>query len=38
MHQSIKLQGRRNDLVFGTAIQLKQQCLLFSEQCTIYFE
>ena len=31
-------QGRRNDLVFGTAIQLKQWFLLFSKQYNIYFE
>ena len=29
-------QGRQNDLVFGAAIQLKQQCLLFLKQYMIY--
>ena len=31
-------QGRQNDLVFGTAIHLEQQCLLFFKQYVIYFE
>ena len=31
-------QGRRNDLVFGTGIELKQWCLLFFEQYMSYFE
>ena len=31
-------QGHRNDLVFGTAIQMKQQSSLFIEQYMIYFE
>ena len=32
------MQGRRNDSVFGMAIQLKQLCLLFFKQYMIYFE
>ena len=30
-------QGRRNDVVFGVAIKLKQQCFLFFKHVT-YFE
>ena len=33
-----KKQEGRKDLVFGIAVELKQQCLLFFKQGMIYFE